>query len=110
MSRLIWTTHAKQRLSDRRISRDQVENTYHSPDSRRRGERAGTMEYRKRFGQQTVTVIVREWNEGSVIVSLWIDPPHRGTADARKRALWVAYRRAGFWGKWWIMFRRIIGV
>lgn len=111
MPRLIFTTHLKDRLSDRRISSTQVEQTFYSPDSKYSGKEQGTTVFEKRFGTQVVTLIAKftpehEW----IAISAWIDPPYQGTKDAKKREMWIAYKKAGFWGKWWITFRRILGV
>lgn len=93
------------------MSTSQVETTFLSPDQRYLGKEPGTTVFEKRFGNQRVTVITkqndrREW----IAISAWIDPPNSGTKDAKKRELWKQYQRAGFWGKWWITFRRIIGI
>lgn len=108
---LIFTNHVRDRIRDRHMSVSQVENTYYSPDEKHPGKEPGTTMYRKRYGHQTVTLIAsqnekREW----IAISAWIDPPNVGTQDAKKKAYWKEYKRAGFWGKFWVLFKQSIGI
>lgn len=111
MASLIFTNHLRDRLRDRRMSSAQIEQAFYTPDAKYAGKESGTTVFEKRFGSQVVTLIAKftpehEW----IAISAWIDPPYAGTQDARKKELWIAYRKAGFWGKWWITLRRILGV
>ncbi|MEP7166719.1 MAG: hypothetical protein ABI758_01920 [Candidatus Woesebacteria bacterium] len=111
MSSLIFTNHVKDRIHDRRMNTSQIEHAFHSPDKKYSGKEAGTTVFEKQFGSQRVTVITKqndrhEW----IVISAWIDPPHAGTQDAKKRAYWQEYRRAGFWGKWWVMLKQSLGL
>lgn len=111
MSRLIFTTHLKERIAQRKLSAVQIEQTIYSPDKTGKGKEYGTTEYVKRFGSQTLTLIAKKSPEGEwIAISAWIDPPYPGTNDAWKKDLWRKSQKAGFWGKWWITFRRIIGI
>ncbi len=108
---LIWTHHAKKQLLDRKFPQFFVERTIAIPDTKVAGREKGTTEYQKRFDTSIVTVIgTRNDQNELVIVSCWIDPPRPGTRDAKKKAAYHAYQRAGFWGKVWITLKRQFGL
>lgn len=110
-SMLIWTYHAKKQLLDRKFPQSFVERTMAHPDTKVSGREKGTIEYQKRFDSSVVTVIgTRNDQHELVIVSCWIDPPRLGTKDAKKKASYHAYQRAGFWGKVWIILKRQLGL
>lgn len=56
---MIWTNHAIQRMKDRKLPKSWAEETVSHPDQKSQGKDGG-IEYRKHFGHQTVTVIVKE--------------------------------------------------
>lgn len=92
-------------MKDRKLSKAWAEETYTHPDEKHSGKETGTVEYRKRFGSQVVTVIAKE----QIGISAWIDPPFPGTADERKHNQWKAYIRAPWWKKWLLTFKRSFG-
>jgi len=109
MVNLIWTNHVLKRISQRRINKDWVAKTYQSPDSCSSGN-----EYRKKFGRFTVhAVIKKNQKREPVVLSAWVNPPFAGTTDAKRREKYLAYRekyrRASFWGKFWLDFKRVFG-
>lgn len=101
---LAYSTHLGQRLKERKISRSQVDLTIRQPDSvepSRDGKR-----YKRAFGNQILTAVVTTTRSNQlIVVSAWIDPPHPGTKDARKKALYQRYRSAKGLAKWWYAFR-----
>lgn len=105
-----WTSHALKRIRERDFSQEMAEQTFKNPDQVSYGKQSGTMEFIKRFGRETVTLIGRknEKNEW-VIISAWIDPPRPGTRDFYKKQKWRAYQKLGFWGKLWYLVKRQIG-
>jgi hypothetical protein len=110
-SMLIWTHHARRRLTERGFTKDMVQKTFSHPDTSFAGREKGTTEYHKRFGSSLVTVIVKQNEQQEwIIVSTWIDPPLPGTTDAKKKKGYLAYQRAGFWGKIWITVKRQLGM
>lgn len=107
----IWTHHAMDRIGQRGLSQDMAWQALRYPDATGKGNTPDSIQYQKKFGISTVTVIAkqterREW----IVLSCWIDPPVPGTVDARKKEYWKAYKKAGFWGKLWYTLLRQIGV
>ena len=107
----IWTNHALERLGQRGLSQDIAWRTFRYPDSTTAGKNPGTKEFQKKFGPSLVTIIAsqnekREW----VILSCWIDPPLPGSIDIKKNEYWKKYKKAGFWGKFWLTLRKQIGL
>ncbi len=95
---LIWTNHVLSRLGERGLTQQMAWETFNKPDVSGKANE-GAMEYKKKYGISTVTVIAkqnekREW----IIISAWINPPLPGTEDERKHNNWKAYQKAG-WGK-----------
>jgi hypothetical protein len=104
---IIWTNHALERLRQRRLHQDDAYKAFKNPDTSVKGKQSGTIEMQKRFGPHLVTIIAkqdekRQW----IILSCWVDPPMAGTIDARKKTEYIKYKKAGFWGKFWIGIRR----
>lgn len=110
-AKIIWTKHARQRLSDRRMQTSMIEQAINSPDYVKRGKTPGSTEYIKRNGSQTITAITKPNDTGElVVISTWVDPPYAGTKDARSKDLYLKEKKAGFWGKiFWGMVRQIVG-
>ena len=107
----IWTNHARERLGQRGLSQQLAGETFARPDRTLSGKQPGTIEYQKRFGNSTVTVIAKknERNEW-LILSNWIDPPLPGTEDHKKREEWKKYKKASIWGKIWYEIKKQLGL
>lgn len=106
----IWTNHALERIKQRKLSIESASQTLWSPDVSLQGKQSGTMEYQKKIGELTVTVIAtqnekREW----VIVSCWIDPPLPGSIDVKKKEDWKRYKKASTLGKFFIELKKQFG-
>jgi hypothetical protein len=71
--RIIYTRHAKQRMSQRRVSEDQVAETLASPDKLIPGE-SGEEIAVKRFGAREVRIVYRETDEGSILIYTVMKP------------------------------------
>lgn len=96
----IWTNHAKERLKDRKIELDAANWTFSAPDTVKPGKQPHTSEYKKKFGDHTITLIAKpNEKEELVILSAWIDPPIEGTNDHKKRERYKRYRHAPGWLK-----------
>lgn len=110
-TRVIWTNHARERLGQRGLSQSMVLATFHSPDSKHPGKQHGAIELQKRFNSSVVTVIAKQ-NERQewLLLSCWVDPPYYGTKDWKDKQYYHAYKKAGFWGKLWIVFKRMVGI
>lgn len=108
---LIWTNHALERLKERGLSQETAWETFRRPDHSFAGKQSGTTEYRKRFGASLVTLIAKpnekkEW----VILSCWVDPPLPGSIDLKKQQDYRNYKKASFWGKLWLVFKKQMGL
>jgi hypothetical protein len=85
--------------------------TFQSPDQTFQGKNPGTIEYEKKFGSSTLTLIAKQNEQKEwIILSGWIDPPLPGTADAKKKEAWKKYKKAGFWGKVWYQLKQQLGL
>ena len=99
VNRLIWTTHALQRLDERGLTKQIANQTFHQPDRVLQGTN-DSIEYQKHIRTSLITVIAKQNQQKDwVVLSCWINPPLLGTKDARKRRNYLRYKRASFWGK-----------
>ncbi|MDQ3098985.1 MAG: hypothetical protein M3Q44_04525 [bacterium] len=107
----IWTNHALDRLGQRGLSQQMAWQAFQYPDKRLDGKNPGTMEYQKKFGISLVTVIAKQNEKGEwLILSCWIDPPLPGSIDIKKNEFWKKYKKAGFWGRFWLTLKKQIGL
>lgn len=106
----IWTNHAVERLGQRGLTQDMASQAFSHPDVSLKGKQPGTMEYQKRFGISTVTVIAKknERNEW-IILSNWIDPPLPGTEDYKKREDYKKYRNSSGFTKLLLTLKKQLG-
>lgn len=93
----IWTNHVLERLRERGLSKDKAGNVFLHPDRRFAGKN-GTTEYQKYFGKSLATLIVKQ-NEKKewLILSAWIKYKDQ-------------YKKASFWGKVFLAFKRQLGM
>lgn len=111
MPRIILTTHARERIRDRKISMQQIQQTITHPNSVQRSSHSEQKRFQKRLGHQTVTVIAATNPKGEwVVLSCWLNPPNAGTQDAKSHAYWQQYKRASFLGKFWLVLKRQLGL
>ena len=108
---VIWTNHALERLGQRGLTQDLAYKSFRYADQSFPGKNKGTTEYQKRFGNSLVTIIATQ-NEKSewLILSCWIDPPLPGSIDIKKNEYWKQYKKAGFWGKFWLTIKKQLGL
>lgn len=98
----IWTHHASDRLNERKIPKDLVNQALYSPDKTVYKD-GGAVEYQKRIDNRTFAAIVKENQHGEkIIVSCWVNPPYPGTKDAKQKARYYAMQRGSFWKKMWL--------
>lgn len=110
MTSLIFTNHALQRMKERKLSQHLAEETFRDPDRKYPAKEHNTLEFHKRFENQSVTVIAKPNNRGEwIVLSSWIDPPNPGTEDYRQRQWYKEYQKAGFWGKLWLNITHQLG-
>lgn len=82
---IIFTNHAKERLDNRKITKDQIYKTISSPDSKVVNS-DNSMELAREFGSQKVHVVLKENENGEkIILSCWINPPNQGSVDHNKK-------------------------
>ena len=102
----VWTTHALQRLADRRIPQHLVYKAIVSADEKR-NYADGSVEYSKRFGIYKITAIVKQNNlHQKVIISCWMNPPLKGTEDAEKKQRYYRYKNGNLAVKLWLIVQR----
>jgi len=107
---LIWTNHALTRLRERQFTQETAAVAYTSPDYTKAGKQSGTIEYQKRLGEKTVTLIISKNREGEkIVVSAWIDPPAQGTSDYRNRQRYLEYQKASGLKKIFLIIKEQLG-
>jgi len=118
---IVFTTHAIERMKERGIEGDWGWQTMKYPDRKQPGKEKHTTEFIKHFAEHKITAIGKKNDVGEwVVVSVWMDPPLKGTKDYQKREKYIktlGKRRAldkkmetaGFWGKLWLTFRKQTG-
>ncbi len=110
MAEFIWTTHAKQRLADRKIPTDFVMQALAHPD-RKQPAKDGSIAFEKRINHQTVAAIIKQNEAGEyIILSCWIDPPNPGTKDFKSKERYRMTQKASGWKKFWLAFLTQIGL
>ena len=106
----IFTKHALQRLKERQFSQEQASFALSSPDKIKPGKKNNTWEYLKKFGYQTMTLIVTNNSQGEkIVVSAWIDPPIFGTKDYQQKKRYREYHRSGPLKKIWLIIKEQLG-
>ena len=89
--------------------KNQAEEALTNPD--KTTQNGDKIESQKRFGNQTVTVLVKKNEKGeSIIISAWIDPPNPGTKDAKYKARYKESRKASGWKKIWLALLDQLGL
>jgi hypothetical protein len=110
MAKIIWTNHALERLTDRKIPQSQVYQTISSPDSKTNSS-DGSVELSKQYGHQKVHAIVKENAQGELIVlSCWINPPNYGSEDFKKEKFSKENKKASGFKKFWLVFKNQMGL
>ena len=110
MGNIIWTNHAFEKNKERQITQNWIEQTINNPDDYFEID-GGKIESRKKFGNQTVTVITAKTESGKyLILSAWIDPPSLGTSDFKKKKLRNDMKKASTIKKIWLTFLNQIGL
>lgn len=105
MSNIIFTDHALKRLDQRLFTKNMVIATINHPDKTNFGKQDGTKKFSKRIANQVITAITSTNEKDEIIViSTWIDPPHEGTKDARKKARYLLRKKSGFLKGIWLTF------
>jgi len=106
----IFTKHARKRLKERQFSQEQAELAFSQPDHIKPGKKNNTWEYLKKFGKQTITLIVTNNDQGEkIVVSAWIDPPVFGTKDYQQKQRYQEYYRSGGLKKIWLIIKEQLG-
>lgn len=110
MAHYIWTNHARERLNERRIPQELINQALYSPDREMYLE-GGKIELQKRIDDKTVAAIVKTNQKGEkIIVSCWINPPYPGTKDARNRSRYLQMQKGSFWKKVWLTILNQLGL
>lgn len=110
MASIIWTTHARERNSQRLISEDWITKTLNDPDESIQSSDQ-TIKHKKRFDHQTVTVITKFTDKGdSLILSSWINPPIPGSSDFKNQQRSNEMKKASNLKKIWLTVLHQIGL
>lgn len=98
----IYTKHVLQRIKERRIPHDYVNQVIANPD-KTTTRSDGSFEISKRIQDRTIEMIVKP-NEGGemIVISCWVNPPFPGTKDAKKRARYFEMQKASPMKKLWL--------
>jgi len=107
---IIWTNHALDRLNQRGLTQSLAYQSFAHPDKKFPGKNHGTTEFQKKTAKSLVTIIAtqneqKEW----LVLSCWINPPLPGSIDIEKKNYYRAYKKASFWGKFWVILKRQLG-
>jgi hypothetical protein len=93
MSKIVLTTHAKERMMQRRISPAMIEKTIQKPDSKEK-EGDGDTQFAKRIDGRKVEVVARPIERGNWLVkTVWVE----GEGDANIFWTLVSKFLARFW-------------
>lgn len=107
---VIWTNHALDRLRERGIPQDAALLAFRHPDFQRRGKKKSGKVFTRRLVDKKITLAAIQNDKWEwVIVSVWIDPPLRGTADEGHQREYKQYQKATFWGKVWRDVKKQLG-
>ena len=110
MQRVIWTNHAKKRVSDRKITQNQILESIKSPDSKVNNE-DGSIEFAREYGNQKVHVVAKENENGELIIlSCWINPPNHGSKDYKKRKYYTKLKKSSGIKKFWHTLLNQLGI
>lgn len=110
MSTFIWTKHAIQRLSDRKIPKSFADITLQNPDELTE-KPDGSFKFRKRVGSQTAVAILKlNENREYVVLSFWVNPPNPGTNDYRFKEMRKEIKKASFMKKFLLTLKNQLGL
>jgi len=109
MNEIIWTNHAKKRLSDRKISQNQITETINAPDSKINNA-DGSSELAREYGKQKVHVVIKANEKKELIVlSCWINPPNYNSMDFKKKQHYKKLNKSSTFKKFWYTLLNQIG-
>ncbi len=91
---LIWTNHAKKRLSERKIEKYLIEATFRQPDKISDSNSHTRIQFIKKIHDRTITLITHKEKNGYVIVSLWAEPPFPGSIDITRKKRYLYYQKS----------------
>lgn len=94
----------------RGITYQQIWETYKFPDEQI-GSKNAAVERIKKFGEYSVSIIYKHNERNEVVVlSCWMDPPLPGSTDAKEKEWWRKYKKSSFFGKFWLIFKKQVGI
>ncbi len=98
----IWTNHARSAVVSRKIPKSYIDSVLYSPDQTLPNKKGG-FEQTKRIDDRVVTALIKQSEKGDfIIITAWVNPPFSGTKDAKKRARYLQYQKAGIMKKIWL--------
>ena len=72
---IIWTNHALQKLSERKIKQGDAWATWRNPEQSRKARIPGAWVYYKTYGNQKIEVVAKKNEKGEwIILSVWSGP------------------------------------
>ncbi|MBI4091755.1 MAG: hypothetical protein HY427_00915 [Candidatus Levybacteria bacterium] len=103
---MIFTLHSQDQLKNRGIKIAEAWETFKHPIRTQKG-RYGGLEFEREFEDYKITIVAVQNDKNEWIVkSVWRNPPLPNTSDARQKAVWGKYKKAGFCGKIWIQIKQ----
>ncbi len=106
---LIITRHAQEQITTRGIKLADVWETFQHPITTSKGKYSGS-QFEREFDNYKIFVIAIQNKKNEWIVkTAWRDPELPGTADAKRKAVWKQYNKAGTLGKIWIQIKLQMG-
>lgn len=107
---LVLTKHAEEMIRERGLTKDIAWETFNHPDESKKARNGGTQFIKYFDGFKTGLIAKQNIKNEWIVVSFWRDPALPGTIDERKQYRWKKYRKAGTWGKIWIMIKQQLGL
>lgn len=98
---VVWTNHALQRLSERKISQSDAWATWRNPDQSRFATAKGAWIYYKTYGSQQIEVVAKQNDKKEwIILSVWSRPVDQGhqygghSHPGKPKSLWQLIKEA----------------
>lgn len=110
VNKYIWTNHALQRLKERKIPRNLINQALYHPDNTLYQNKYVIEQQSRNTGRTTAVIIKTHDNGDKIILSCWVNPPFPGTRDYILRKRYLAMQKAPFMKKLWLTLLNKLGL